>query len=173
MSYDPFFQTLHDELHPVGNFGHGSHYSVLRVPIWHDKFMKKLDFGALLDFAIIWDEDHDARIIEPIRELYFSGLLAPVRYIGERKGALSVLLETEVVKAWDGATFERYRSKVGKIAQNLDDPWAWEVDSVDSREHSIIYTADDDVAIYLKNIDVLWQLGIKRSQGSRIKLFDA
>lgn len=73
MSYSPFFQPLHDEKQAVGHFGRGTHYSVLRVPIWHDERLKPLPQGELLDFAIIWDEDHDDRVIEPIEEMYFAG----------------------------------------------------------------------------------------------------
>src|ERR1700692_4902503 len=92
MSYSPFFKTLHDETQPVGHFGRGTHYSVLQVPIWQDQWLNPLPLGSLLDFAVIWDEDHDERVIEVIENIYFSGLLAPVRFIGERKGSLSVLI---------------------------------------------------------------------------------
>ena len=100
MSDCPFFQTLHDETRPVGNLGRGTHYSVLRAPVWHDEFMNRLERCAFLDFAIIWDEDHDDRVIDAIMVLYISGMLAPVRYIGERKGTLSVLLAPDVVRRW-------------------------------------------------------------------------
>src|SRR6266851_5089800 len=36
----------------------GTHYSVLRVPIWQDEWLNPLAQGLLLDFAVIWDEDH-------------------------------------------------------------------------------------------------------------------
>jgi hypothetical protein len=41
MPYSPFFQALHDEK-PVGHFGRGTNYSVLRMPIWHDERLKPL-----------------------------------------------------------------------------------------------------------------------------------
>ena len=41
----------------MGKFGRGTHYSVLRAPIWHDERLKPLPQGELLDLAIIWDED--------------------------------------------------------------------------------------------------------------------
>jgi hypothetical protein len=53
MSYSPFFQPLHNEKQAVGHFGRGTHYSVLRVPIWHDERLNPLPQGELLDFAII------------------------------------------------------------------------------------------------------------------------
>ena len=115
MPYSPFFQPLHDETRPVGHFGRGTHYSVLRVPIWHDERLQPLAQGELLDFAIIWDEDHDERVIEPIEEMYFAGLLAPVRFIGERKGTLSVLIDSA---AWDEKTRRNYHAAVSRISQD-------------------------------------------------------
>jgi hypothetical protein len=49
----------------------GTHYSVLRVPIWQDEWLNPVAQGMLLDFAVIWDEDHDARVMEgcPIVDL--------------------------------------------------------------------------------------------------------
>lgn len=122
MSYSPFFQALHDETQPVGHLGRGTHYSVLRVPIWHDERLKPLPQGDLLDFAIIWDEDHDTRVIEPIEEMYFAGLLAPVRFVGERKGTLSVLIDSET-PAWDEKSQRNYDAAVRRTSQSLDDPW--------------------------------------------------
>src|SRR3984893_19514823 len=82
MPYSPFFKTLHDETHPVGHFGRGTHYSVLQVPIWQDQWLNPLPLGSLLDFAVIWDEDHDERVIEVIENNYISGRLALPSVIG-------------------------------------------------------------------------------------------
>ncbi|MFM0529740.1 hypothetical protein PQR11_32710 [Paraburkholderia strydomiana] len=161
MSYCPFFQTLHDETRPVGNFGKGTHYSVLRAPIWHDEFMVRLERCAFLDFAIIRDEDHDDRVVDAIMVLYISGLLAPVRYIGERKGTLSVLLAPDAIRSWPEETLAQYCSEVSDIGQCLEDPWATKVDSVEGIEHSIIHSSAENVATYLRNIDMLWELGVK------------
>lgn len=161
MSYSPFFQTLHDEPAPVGNFGRGTHYSVLRVPIWQDEWLKPLAQGALLDFAVIWDEDHDERVIEAIDELYFAGLLAPVRFIGERKGHLSVLVDAKTVEAWDQRSYKNYREAVSDISRRLEDPWPATVDPVLGPNQSIIHAAREDVIAYLQNIRLLWQLGMK------------
>jgi hypothetical protein len=176
MSYSPFFQPLHDEKQAVGHFGRGTHYSVLRVPIWHDERLKPLPQGELLDFAIIWDEDHDARVIEPMEEMYFAGLLAPVRFIGERKGSLSVLIDSGTMEAWDEKTLRNYRAAVNRISQSLDDPWPVTVDRVFGRESSIVHGAPEDVATYLKNIQLLWKLGRRPSlvhlQDARAQRFD-
>jgi len=161
MPHSPFFKTLHDETQPVGHFGRGTHYSVLQVPIWQDQWLNPLPLGSLLDFAVIWDEDHDERVIEVIENIYFSGLLAPVRFIGERKGSLSVLIDKKTVEAWDRAALKNYRETVSDIAQSLEDPWPTTVDTVFGSNHSIIHASKEDVTLYLQNIHMLWHLGAK------------
>ena len=161
MPYSPFFQTLHDETQPVGHLGRGTHYSVLRVPIWQDQWLNPLPVGSLLDFAVIWDEDHDERVIQAIEDLYFCGLLAPVRYIGERKGSLSVLIDEKTVQAWDHSKLKSYREAVSDVGQNLEDPWPTTVATVSSSKHSIIHASNEDVTLYLRNIHMLWFLGAK------------
>jgi len=161
MSYSPFFQTLHDETQPVGHLGRGTHYSVLRVPIWQDQWLNPLPRGSLLDFAVIWDEDHDERVIEVIEDLYFCGLLAPVRFVGERNGSLSVLIDEKTVQAWDHAALKDYREAVYDVGQGLEDPWPTTVDAVSGSKHSIIHASKEDVTLYLRNIHMLWFLGAK------------
>src|SRR5260370_15534285 len=177
MSYSPFFQPLHDEKQAVGHFGRGPHASVRRVPIGHYERLKSLRQGERLDFAIIWDEDHDDRVIEPIEEMYFAGLLAPVRFIGERKGTLSVLIDSETA-AWDEKTRRNYHAAVNRISQSLDDPWPVNVDPVFGfrPESSIVHGAAEEIATYLKNIQLLWKLGrrpaLEHLQDQRGKRFD-
>ncbi len=161
MPYSPFFQTLHDEIQPVGHLGRGTHYSVLRVPIWQDEWLNPLPRGSLLDFAVIWDEDHDERVIEVITDLYFAGLLAPIRFICERKGSLSILIDEKTVEAWDHAALKNYRDAVSDVGQRLEDPWPTTVDTVSGSKHSIIHASKEDVALYLRNIRMLWLLGAK------------
>jgi len=164
MPYSPFFQTLHDETAPVGNLGHGAHYSVLRVPIWFDECLNPLSQGALLDFAVIWDEDHDERIVPAIAALHFATLLGPVRFIGERKGRLTVLIDPNTVEAWSAGEFGDYRTAVSRVGHGLDDPWLTTVDTVLGTVHSIVDARKGDVDEYLKNIERLWQLGRKPYQ---------
>ena len=58
-TYSPFFQTVHNEVAPVGSLGRGTHYSILRATVFHDEFAKPLEKAKFLDFAVIWDEDHE------------------------------------------------------------------------------------------------------------------
>jgi hypothetical protein len=161
MKYSPFFEVLHDERGPVGELGRGTHYSVLRVPAWQDSNFEPVRDARLLDFAVIWDEDHDERVIEVVEDMYFQGLLAPVRFIGERKGSLSVLVERAVLESWKEREWCRYCDCVSAIAQSLEDPWTVKVDAIYDPDHRIIQASFEDVSIYLKNIDLLWRLGLK------------
>src|SRR4051794_24878565 len=164
MSYSSFFQTLYDETRPVGNFGRGTHYSVLRVPIWQDEWLNPLPQAALLDFAVLWDEDHDERVVQAIEEIYFAGLMGPVRFIGERKGGLSVLIHSNQSLPWTPDALNSYHEAVSRISNGLDDPWPATVDMVLGSEHSIINAPRENMIGYLKNIDMLWQLGRKPYQ---------
>lgn len=171
MSELPFFRKLH-ETKPVGRIGRGAHYSVMRVPIWHDKWLHPLPRGAMLDFAIIWDEDHDERVLEVIEELYFNGLLAPVRFIGERKGTLSILIDVETAETWKPPALRRYREAVSNISNGQSDPWPAYVSSLSSLvnlppravslDPCIIGDDRAKVVSYLKDIDRRWNVGIKQ-----------
>jgi hypothetical protein len=164
MSYSSFFQTLYDETGPVGNFGRGTHYSVLRVPIWQDELLNPLPQAVLLDFAVLWDEDHDERVVQAIEEIYFAGLMGPVLFIGERKGSLNVLIQSSSASPWAPAALDSYGEAVSRISNGLEDPWPATVDTVLGSEHSIINAPRENVMGYLKNIDMLWQLGRKPYQ---------
>jgi hypothetical protein len=74
-TYSDFFKTLHDETSPTGYLGRGTHHSVLRALVFHDPMGKPLPEGQFADFAVIWDEDHDTRVMEPIEEIYRRGLV--------------------------------------------------------------------------------------------------
>lgn len=164
MKYSPFFDVLHDERMPVGYLGRGTHYSVLRAPVWQDENLKPMKQARLLDFCVIWDEDHDVRVIEVIEALYFKGLLSPVRFIGERKGSLSVLMSQETWLAWDPARWRDYCTRVGEVSRGYEDPWETVGDRVEGVHHSIIHAPAPHVRTYLANIQMLWQLGMKSTE---------
>ena len=70
-SYSKLFSTLHDEAEPVGNLGRGTHYSVFRAAEWFDVERRPLVQAQIHDFAIVWDEDHDTRVISTVEVLPF------------------------------------------------------------------------------------------------------
>ena len=159
MVYSPFLATLHDETSPVGTLGRGTHYSILRAATWHDSCLDSLLKAELLDFAVIWDEDHDTRVMMVVETLYFDGLLAPIRFIGERKGGLTVLVAAETAKALDLPSYsERVEDAVKR--SGLDDWWNVAVGYVGA-ESSIVSAESEKVTVYLQNIDNLWNLGAK------------
>lgn len=159
--YSEFFKTLHDDVAPTGYLGRGSHYSVLRSVVWHNCLQHPLPNAAYLDFAVIWDEDHDTRVIEAVQLLYFSGLLTPAIFVGERKGNFTVVVSDKTLEEFDKRKLSEYQQAVEEITQSLDDPWAAEVTSINSGHHIIINDRSDKVSQYLQTINMLWQLGIK------------
>jgi len=161
--YSDFFQTLHDEQSPTGNLGRGTHYSVLRAITFHDAAGRVLPEGKLCDFALIWDEDHDERIIEPIETIYRSGLLASFLFFGERKGSFTAILAEEVRDA-DRRSF--LAARLEKIAEAIEtDSWVAYVSSFGNPDNPIISDAADRVELYLSNLKMLWSLGLKAPPG--------
>ena len=84
-NYMQLATTLYDEQQPVGHLGRGTHYSVLRTTTWVSAAGERLDKPHPHDLAVIWDEDHDERVIQVIRRLRKEGLLSPVLFIGEEE----------------------------------------------------------------------------------------
>ena len=164
--YSDLFSCRYDQPAPVGKMGRGTHYSVFRTAEWHDVNGVAVRRAQLHDFAVIWDEDHDTRVIPAIENLYVAGLLAPVQFIGERKGTLTVLVAACFYDLDD--VLEPYRKCIAQIAEALpDDRWEVEIGSFCRsalEEHrlmpaGIIADTEERVAVYLRGIDHLWKLG--------------
>jgi Bacterial RNA polymerase, alpha chain C terminal domain len=105
-TYSDFFKTLHDEQKPTGYLGRGAHYSVLRAVVFHDPLGKPLPQGQFADFAVIWDEDHDVRVMEPIEEIYWRGLLSSFIMFGEHKGCFTAILSNKSSSAIEAIPFK-------------------------------------------------------------------
>lgn len=167
--YSKLFTCLYDEPSPVGALGRGTHYSVFRSVEWLDVNRQPLPYPQIHDFAVIWDEDHDERVIEAIERIYMAGLLSPVQFIGERKGGLTAIVAAKFYFTGTKADTEAYRRAVEVISQSLDDPWPAELGSFDRNPGSpaqsffegLISDTDHRVGLYLANIDSLWSLGTK------------
>src|SRR5580704_3231684 len=95
-SYCDFFKTIYDETKPTGYLGRGTHYSVLRAMVFHNSFGIPLSDGQFVDFAVIWDADHDGRVIEPIQEIFRCGMLSSFTIFGEHKGLFTGVLSDKV-----------------------------------------------------------------------------
>lgn len=167
-SYSQIFSCLHDETGPVGHLGRGTHYSVFRVAEWHDVTCTPLMTAQIHDFAVIWDEDHDDRVIAVAERLYVNGLFSPVQFIGERKGMLTIIVAARFRWSGTDADWKNWCGQVSKLCSDVGGD-SWSVDfggfdkSVDSPQQTqpegIISDREDRVIVYLRNIDNLWNLG--------------
>jgi hypothetical protein len=170
--YSNLFSCIYDETAPIGLLGRGTHYSVFRCAEWLDVLRRPLAQPEVHTFAIIWDEDHDERIIEAVERIYMAGLLSPVQFIGERKGGLTAIVAAKFYFAASETGIETYARAIADITQSLDDPWPVEVGSFDRHPGSphqnfyegLISADDHRVGLYLANIDSLWRLGTKPYQ---------
>lgn len=173
--YSTYFSCLYDEQTPVGHLGRGTHYSVMRSVEWLDVERRSLKLPQVHDFAVIWDEDHDERVVEAVERIYMAGLLSPVQFIGERKGGLTVIVAS---RFWyshppiEGG-IEVYKSRVEDALDGMShgDYWPVTFGMFDRAEcwpphqtevEGLINDGEYKVITYLRNIDSLWNLGTKK-----------
>lgn len=168
-TYSPLFSCLYDEPEPIGNLGRGAHYSVFRSVEWLDVIRAPLATAQIHDFAVIWDEDHDKRIIPVIEQIYLAGLLSPIQFIGERKGILTIIVAAKFYFAHDDqATYIRQLTDIALNSAH-GDSWSCDVGMFDrspgsphqTEVHGLIMAEEHRVITYLRNIDSLWSLGTK------------
>ena len=156
--YFRFIETLYDEKRPVGNLGRGTHYSVFRSISWFDEKLLSGKEAKFHDFAVIWDEDHDDRVIGVVERMYIEGILSPVLFVGERKGMLAII----VSESFPNSKMEDFKAKVQEETDLTEsDHWSTHVEKISSDEIGIIADSDEKVQLYLKNIISLWDIGIK------------
>ena len=168
--YPPFFQILHDEAAPVGHLGRGTHYSVFRCVNWVDEFNVHMLVASYQTFAVVWDEDHDTRVMEAVLKLYTAGLLGSALIVGERKGSFSYLMRDDVLQNHlQAGSLDSFKNKIYEVAQpDCEDWWPAEVGSIENpRDSSIILAEAEKVRIYLENIRNLWHLGVQQERGNR------
>lgn len=101
---------------------------------------------------MVWDEDHDDGIIQVIERLYRACMLPGFMMFGERKGTLTAVMS------------EEYRApvsiKLGEIAWSPnDDAWIPVMCGINDSDLRIIDAPTENVRLYLRNIQMLWQLG--------------
>jgi hypothetical protein len=249
-TYSAYFKTLHNETNSTGYLGQGTHYSALRALVFHDPSGEPLAEGKFANFAVIWDEDHDTRVMEPIEEIYRLGLLPSFIVFGERKGCFTAIVSPAInkipfdqiflrrveefelsiraaaclkngrityigelvrmteaemlrtpnfgrkplneikealakmglhlgmdVRGWapditnalvkDQSRVGFLKVKINEICESLKDPWTVEVAALESLNHRIIDDESKKVDIYLRNLEMLWQLGTNESRASR------
>ncbi len=155
-TYSPFFETLYDQPEPVGRLGRGTHYSVLRSLTWWTPKGEELPEAHYHDVVVVWDEDHDTRIVDLVVALYKKRLLSPVLFIGERKGTVSVIVDVPELSP----PLDVYSRKVERVAQSYEDPWTasayfW------GQPTLLIHSEPHNVRLFLENARMLWDPGIK------------
>lgn len=162
-NYSQFFHTIHDEQTPVGSIGRGTHYSVLESAQWLSPNLAQHKEPMIHRFAVIWDEDHDTRIIEVLNIAYMRNLMSPIVFVGERKGFLSIVLHPDFERV-SNTESHCFLSSWYNIAQYYqDDAWGFEwAFSSTPNEGSIIQGNPEIAKTYLFNISNLWDLGHHR-----------
>jgi len=168
--YSPHFSCLYDEAEPIGNIGRGSHYSVFRTAEWRNVVREPLDHAQIHDFAVVWDEDHDERVIDVAERIYMAGLFSPIQFIGERKGGLTVIIAARFRFYHPEPVFSNWVRDIQRIASDINgDSWGLSLGQFDktlfegaphqTEPGSIIQDSDERAIAYLRHIDNLWNLG--------------
>lgn len=157
-SYSPLFQTLYDENDPVGTLGRGTHYSVLSAVQWADNHRRMRNVPGIQRFAVVWDEDHDIRVIQAVEAAYMRGIFAPVLYIGERKANLTIVVNDEFFKLIQNDIVSYIQAWENICESTHGDYWNIELVQL-AAAHGMIMADERKVATYLENIDNLWGLG--------------
>lgn len=164
--YSTLFHCLYDEDCQISR--RFPCYSVFRAIDSRDVVQKPTQRPHVHDFAVIWDDDHDTRIIPVLEEMLMAGVLPGVQFIGEHKGRLSIILAARTYYAID---IDAYKEKVIELARASGDCWTVEVGMIDHHEGNmrelhqcdfleIVGNEDADIA-FIFMIDAAWQLGTK------------
>ncbi|MBX9727905.1 MAG: hypothetical protein K2X31_03255 [Sphingopyxis sp.] len=165
-AYSDLFACIYDQPAPIGSFGRGAHYSVFRSVQWRDRDGDFTDSVRVHDFVVIWDEDHDRRVISVVQSLQMAGLMWPVLFVGERKGGLTLAIDPR-------ADFDRHQPHWEETVRDIvthsvpDDDWRLDVGNwsgtsfgqTDACVTDIIADDENDVWHYLGAIAALWRIG--------------
>ena len=164
-TYSTLFTCLHDEDRQGTSCLPA--YSVFRAVDSRDVTRKPTERPRVHDFVVIWDDDHDTRIIAVIEEMLMAGILPGVQFISEHKGTLSIIRAAPTY--W--VDLEEFRAQVSKLSAATGDWWVVEVGMIDTHAGNmrdrhqceflgILGNRDADIAFFFL-IDTAWQLGTK------------
>jgi len=149
--YSEYFKTIYDERIPSSTHGRGTHYSILQAPM-----VSQTD-PTHYNFAVIWDEDHDERVIGRIEMIYLHGMLKYFLMFGERKGFFSAI-HTDAYNI--SPSLEKNIEWIGENSEFGS--WgndAWGTDVSYMQHTGIINAPASDIYPYLKKIMIDWELG--------------
>ncbi len=167
--YSTLFQCRYDESRPGPNLHY--HYSVFRAVDSRDVEQKPTEFPHVHDFVVLWDDDHDTRVIRVLEEMLMTGMLPGVQFIGEHKGDLTVILAARTYCQIDTKAYAvRLHNLTGLSA---GDYWNIEIGMYDHSHgnlrlghqcdfKNILGMGDEEEHAHLFVIDSRWKLGTKR-----------
>jgi hypothetical protein len=167
-SYSSFFQCLYDHPDMPGDRYYGA-YSVFRAIDARDVEQRPMPLPHIHDFAVIWDGDHDTRIIPVIEEMLMAGLLPGVQFLGEHKGVLTIILAARTYWLID---VEAYAKRVEALTKAAGDFWTVRVGMYDHSKgnlrvghqcdfQELVGLNDEEEHAFLFTIDTMWGLGTK------------
>lgn len=166
--YSSFFQCLYDHPDMPGDRYYGA-YSVFRAIDARDVDQRPTPLPRIHDFAIIWDRDHDTRIIPVIEEMLMAGVLPGVQFLGEHKGFLTIIL---AARTYWNIDVEAYAKRVEALTAAAGDFWSVKVGMYDHGKgnlrhghqcdfQELIGLSEEEEHAFLFTIDNMWQLGTK------------
>lgn len=160
-TYSPLFTTLYDQQGPIGDGTIDVHYSVLQAVTWHKVNSGIADRGYHHRFAIIWDEDHDTRVIVCIEEIYLAGLLPKFIMFGENQAGFTAVLNEAYVREDEN---DALAGKILDIAETSVSPDCWgseivRLDAYDTFDFREPNQSQGGHSVYLHNIDTVHRLG--------------
>lgn len=168
MQYSTLFHCLYD--HPErSGLGHMG-FSVFRAIDCRDIDLNPTPLPYVHDFAVIWDEDHDTRIIPVIEEMLMAGILPGVQFIGEHKGTITIVL---AAKTYWKINTDDFADRVRQLtAGAIGDFWDVDVGMYDHSEGNLrkgeqcqFYELTghhwEQGHAFLYLLDATWRLGTK------------
>lgn len=171
-----YCKVLHDTSRPVASQNVGMnrsllnfHYSVYEVT-YLPVLMSSTKTTSRL--VILWDEDHDTRVFSVVECLAESGLLPYVAVIGERKAAVTIILNKNVKKvlkglkpvsnSWGDVDLSEFSKKINlKVQEEHEDEWNTEFYTDISLFHYSYKDNDLVVAKYLDLLNDIWDLQLE------------
>ncbi|TRO38593.1 hypothetical protein EQ832_12125 [Pseudomonas sp. ALS1131] len=149
--YSHFFRTEYDEQQNIGVLE--AHCSILSVPSLNKK-------DAVLDVqrvAVIWDEDHDERVIPILEAACFKGLLRNVLFIAEHKGAVSIIMDESAKSFLRNARQKKWQEICDEVVEN--DEFSADVMSKEEYVQTLVDSLQPMYENYLNHICDVWSLG--------------
>ena len=114
MQLDPrFFKSLHYKISPAGKSKQNKHFSVLRAGPSSNMPPNFEDISTYQAFVIIWEKEHNIKVIKIVEKLYSERLLSPILFIEERKGFLTIIIDKKIFDYNKVAWMDYYSLKCG------------------------------------------------------------